>query len=258
MVTHAGFTTMIDAQQRHMLVNAASRVLQFASPSFDASVFEMSMALGTGACLVIPHREDMVGDSLVTTLKHARITHATLPPAVLPGLSPENLDDLECLTVAGEACPGPIVDIWSRGRRMVNAYGPTETTVWATASGALSGAGTPPIGTALEGTRVLVLDDELRPVGPGGTGELYISGPGLARGYHNRPALTASRFVAEPGGAPGSRMYRTGDVAQVLPDGQLEFRGRSDDQVKLRGFRIELGEIESALLDIPGIGQAAH
>ena len=257
MVTHAGFTTMIDAQQRHMLVNAASRVLQFASPSFDASVFEMSMALGTGACLVIPHREGMVGDSLVTTLKHARITHATLPPAVLPGLSPENLDDLECLTVAGEACPGPIVDIWSRGRRMVNAYGPTETTVWATASGALSGAGTPPIGTALEGTRVLVLDDELRPVGPGGTGELYISGPGLARGYHNRPALTASRFVAEPGGAPGSRMYRTGDVAQVLPDGQLEFRGRSDDQVKLRGFRIELGEIESALLDIPGIGQAA-
>ena len=257
MVTHVGLTNMIDGQRRHMQVNSASRVLQFASPNFDASVFETAMALGTGACLVIPPRHEMLGEALVTTLKNAGITHATLPPAVLPGLSPESLDELECLIVAGEACPGPIVDQWSRGRLMLNAYGPTETTVWATVSGRLSGSEAPPIGRPIEGTRTLVLDDELRPVGPGGMGELYIAGPGLARGYHDRPGLTASRFVAALEGAPGERMYRTGDIVQILPDGQLTFCGRSDDQVKLRGFRIELGEVEAALLNVPGVKQAA-
>ncbi|MBO4138578.1 amino acid adenylation domain-containing protein [Micromonospora tulbaghiae] len=256
VVTHAGLPSFTRAVVTGFDVDESSRVLQFSSPSFDASVLELCAAFGAGAALVVPSPGPLVGDDLATVLVDQRVTHALIPPAALAGLPDVAPPVLRTLVVGGDACGEDLVARFAPGRRMVNAYGPTEITVAATLSAPLvPGAGAPPIGTPIAGARTYVLDRFLRPVPPGVAGELYVAGPGLARGYLDRPGLTADRFVADPSGEPGGRMYRTGDLVRWRSDGALEFVGRADAQVKIRGFRVEPGEIEAVLARHPAVAQ---
>ncbi|MFJ9648260.1 amino acid adenylation domain-containing protein [Streptomyces sp. NPDC101206] len=253
-VTHAGMANLVAVQVDRFAIDARSRVLQFASPSFDASVSELFTALLTGAALVLVPDGDPLS---ALTDPELRITHATVPPSALAAVAEPDAP-LATLVVAGEACPPGLVARWARGRRMINAYGPTEATVCATMSEPLTPSDSvAPIGRPVAGARAYVLDGVLRPVPPGVVGELYVAGAGLARGYLRRPGLTAGRFVADPFGPSGSRMYRTGDLARWRADGLLEFAGRADGQVKVRGFRVELGEVETVLAACPGVAHAA-
>ena len=255
VVSHQGVANLAAFMVATLAVTPASRVAQLLSLSFDMSLLELLSALSSGASLILPPPGQLSGDALADTLRELRVSHAVVAPAALTGAAPESLPELECLVVGGEALPGEIVAEWSAGRRLFNAYGPTETSVCTTISGPLSGSGAPPIGGPNWNVRAYVLDGRLAPVPPGVAGELYLAGPGLARGYLNQAGLTAQRFVACPFGA-GERMYRTGDLVRWRDDGELEYLGRVDQQVKVRGFRIEPGEIEAVLAAQPGVDQA--
>ncbi|MGH3825003.1 MAG: amino acid adenylation domain-containing protein, partial [Pseudonocardiaceae bacterium] len=261
VVTHAGLAGFAAAEAEHFQVGPGDRVLQFASPSFDASVLELCLLLPAGAALVVAPPGPMLGEELAEVLERHHVTHALIPPVALATVPEEiaatGLPEFRTVIVGGEACTEELVTRWAPGRRMINAYGPTESTVVATWSDALSPGGAPPIGRPIANTRTYVLDGQLRPVPVGVPGELYLAGAGLARGYLHRPGLTAQRFMANPFGPPGSRMYRTGDLVRWTVAGELLFVGRADEQVKIRGFRIELGEIESVLAGHPDVSQVA-
>jgi amino acid adenylation domain-containing protein len=259
LLHHRGAANLSAAQLRLLSPDSSSRVLQFSSLSFDASVFDLLMALLSGAELHLATPDELLpGPGLRDLLERRRITHLTLPPSALAALPHAELPDLRVLVVAGEALPEELVARWARpGRRLFNAYGPTEATVWVSAAECRVGGGKPLIGRPIANARAYVLDAGLRAQPEGAAGELYVGGAGVGRGYLNRPGLTAERFVPDPfSGEAGARLYRTGDVARWR-GGELEYLGRVDGQVKVRGYRVELGEVEAVLASHPGVREAA-
>lgn len=259
-VTHAGVANMAAVQIDRFGVDAGCRMAQLASWSFDAAMSEMCTALLSGATLVLPPPGTVpAGEPLARWIEQSKLSHVQLTPTVLGTLPDDALAGVGTLVVGGEACPGELAERWSAGRRMINTYGPTEAadTVTLADCGPAEGAAVAPIGRPVPRVGAYVLDATLEPVADGATGELYVTGAGLARGYLGRPALTAERFLACPFGEPGERMYRTGDLVRRRADGQLEFLGRADHQVKIRGVRVELAEIEAAVTALPAVARAA-
>ncbi|MBB5855616.1 amino acid adenylation domain-containing protein [Amycolatopsis umgeniensis] len=258
LVTHSGLVNLGYAHIERMAVTSSSRILQLSAIGFDAMVSELYMSLLAGAALVLPGAASMPPKvTLGDAIRQAGITHLTVSPSVLA--SEDDLPDtLRTVLTGGEALTAALVDRWSPGRRVIQAYGPTETTICSTMSAPLSPGhdGAVPLGGPIHNVRHYLLDAFLQPVPPGVTGELYITGVGLARGYLGRFGLTSERFVASPF-APGERMYRSGDLFRWDPDGQLKFVGRVDAQVKVRGYRVEPAEIEAVLSEHPGAAQVA-
>ncbi|MCP4654976.1 MAG: amino acid adenylation domain-containing protein, partial [bacterium] len=258
LLAHRGVCEMAAALAQRYDVTASSRVLLWASLSFDAAVAEIFTTLLAGGTLCLATAEDLLpGPDLVRFLRNCEVTNLTLVPSALQAMPAAELPALRSLVVAGEACRGEIVAPWVRGRRLVNAYGPTEATVCTTAGRIIDPGGSPSIGRPVAASRVYVLDRHLAPTPIGVPGELAIGGAALARGYLGRPELTAARFLPDPcSGGAGERLYRSGDLVRFLPGGELEFLGRIDQQVKIRGFRIELGEIEAVLDTHPGVRES--
>ncbi|MGW4380375.1 non-ribosomal peptide synthetase [Kitasatospora sp. NPDC004531] len=256
-VPHDGVRDLAATQAAVLNAGPGDRVLQWASISFDAAFWDITLALLSGAALVMAPAEDLLpGQPLWNTLLKHSVTHAVLPPVALSETDAENVLLGGTVMSTGDSCTPTLVRKWARDRRMFNGYGPTEVTVGATVGGPVREGGDVGIGVPWVGNRVRVLDERLRPVPAGAEGELYIAGSGLARGYLDRFPATAVKFVADPFGPPGSRMYRTGDRGRRGADGELYFAGRADGQVKLRGFRVELGEIETRLAAHPAVDVA--
>ena len=250
LLHHRGACNLAALQKQKFETGPGSRILQFASLSFDAATWEFLMALLSGSALVLTSGQTITdAQALVNFLAEQKITTITLPPSVLAVWPDTKLPQLRTIITAGEAVSGELVKKWGVDRSFFNAYGPTETTVCATmhrCQGEYPSA--PPIGTANPNFKTYVLDSQLNPVPIGIPGELCVSGTGIARGYYRQPAMTAEKFIPNPfGTVNGDRLYRTGDLVRMSSDGNLEFMGRIDHQVKVRGFRIELGEIEAAL-----------
>ncbi|MFD8887169.1 amino acid adenylation domain-containing protein [Streptomyces erythrochromogenes] len=245
-------------------------VLHFARPTVDVAVEQVLTALSAGACIVVPQEQLLAPAALLELLDAEGVTVANLAAGYFQEVVAALREDarpprtLRLMISGSDRLYPDAADRWraATGVPLLNAYGPTETVVTATvhepAGPAAGEADTVPIGRPLGGRRAYVLDDRLRPVEPGASGELYLGGPVLASGYHGRPGLTAGRFVADPFAAePGARMYRTGDVVRRSGTyAPLEFVGRTDHQVKIRGYRVEPGEIEQALAGHPDVAAA--
>jgi amino acid adenylation domain-containing protein len=261
LVEHAGMSNTAFEVVRQWAITPQDRVLQFASPMFDASIAEVAFALVSGAALVIAPREVTLDPpQLLELLRREHVTVAAFPPAYLSALERADLSPLRVLATAGESANPSDVAHYSRKLAYANLYGPTETSICVTIFNLAPGDSCPgdriPIGKPLAHTEVYILDEDLRPMPVGAEGEIYVAGVNLGRGYLSRPDLTAERFISNPF-REGERMYRTGDLGRLLPDGNIEYLGRRDTQVKIRGCRVELGEIESVLKLHPAVADAA-
>jgi acyl-coenzyme A synthetase/AMP-(fatty) acid ligase len=237
--------------------------------AFDSAVAAVFGTLARGGALHLPEPgAEADGWALARIVEERQIDSLLALPSVyellLDCATSGQLDSLRSVTVAGERCP-PGLPARSRREvpeaRFTNEYGPAEMTVWSTAwrapeDGVLD-LDTVPIGRPIRGVRADVLDASGQPVPVGTPGELYLAGPTMARGYHEQPELTEAAFLPDPSGPVGSRRYRTGDLVRLRPDGELEFLGRADRQVKIRGHRVEPGEVEEALCRHPGVRHAA-
>ncbi|NLE78061.1 MAG: non-ribosomal peptide synthase/polyketide synthase, partial [Rhodococcus sp.] len=258
VLTHDGIPSLVATAQERMRLAAGSVVMQFASVGFDVAVFELAMALCTGSRLVIvPDEARVAGPELTDFMAHHQVSHAILPPSLMAALPHGCLVPEGCTVLVGtETVPPELIGKWASRLNLLAAYGLTEVTVNNTLWQAEPvWNSVVPIGIPDPNEQVYILDARLAPVPPGIAGELYIAGRGLARGYLGRPDLTVSRFVANPFGT--ARMYRTGDRARWRRDGNIDFLGRVDEQVKVRGFRIELGEVIAALGAHPKVKQSA-
>lgn len=255
LVPHKGLGNLTEDKIRTCKVQPNSRILQFFSLSFDASIPELVMALGSGAALHLGTPEDLLpGPALLQLLREQAITHITLPPSALAVLPAIELPALQMVLVGGEAPSAELIAQWSKGRLFINAYGPTETTVNASMVECGNDGQTIPTVRPAANKQLYILDQHLQPVPIGVPGELHIGGVGLARGYLNRPEKTAETFITNPfSNEPGNRLYKTGDLACYLSDGHIKLLGRLDHQVKFRGFRIEPGEIEALLTQHLGV-----
>jgi amino acid adenylation domain-containing protein len=257
-VTYRGLDTFVRALAG-LGLRSGGLGLNAVSPAFDGWLWCTLLYLvhGQGVALV-----DLSLDGLRRAADAGRepvpagLRTASLTPSLLAAHGGA-LAGAETVVVAGEQCPAALAERFSRGRRLLNVYGPTEVTIAATWADSERGDDVSAIGRPLPDYRAYVLDDELVPVAEGTEGELYLGGPAVARGYRNRPGLTAARFLPDPFQGGGARMYRTGDVVVRRPGGELEYRGRRDDQVKVRGHRIELGEVERVAAELPEVVAAA-
>lgn len=259
VVTGRGLAALATEIRASYALESSSVLAHFASPSFDTSIVEMLAAAVSGAALAIVPPDVVGGSELADVLETRAVTDLLITPSALATLPPDRLPELRSVLAGGEACPPALARRWiTSGRRFRCAYGPTETTCSVTITAALTDADVRhrvPIGGNMPAVQSLVLDHRLRPQPVGAIGELFIAGPSLARGYRSA-SMTAQRFLPNPWGAPGSRMYRTGDLVCRRPDGGLDFRGRTDDQLKLRGFRVEPGEIDTVVRGLAGVENA--
>jgi len=258
LLQHGGFVNMILDQIRTFGITPVDRCLLFSSFSFDGAMSEIFLALHSGARLVIARREQTADPELFSRLlEETGTTVATLPPVYLNALraTGASLDPLRIIITAGEAAIADDVVHYARKKTLFNAYGPTEASVCSAIHRfdfMRPYHGSIPIGAPMANSELLLLDDQQQLVPFGVTGEICVAGPGLARGYLNKPELTAAAFIAHPF-KNGQRLYRSGDLGRRLADGAVEFLGRRDDQVKVRGFRIECGEVERVLLKHPDL-----
>jgi amino acid adenylation domain-containing protein len=258
LIEHRSLCNLTNALIQIFGVQIGSRVLQFSSLSFDAATADIFIALCSGATLYLVSREIVTSPSaLIQELGDQSITLLKIPASVLGHFSAHQLPALHTLSVGGDICSPEVVAQWSKDRCFFNAYGPTESTICATVFEYTGGYHKLPIGRPIANTQVYILDQNLQPTPIGVLGELHISGVGLSRGYLNLPELTTKKFIPNPfSSESNSRLYKTGDLARYLPDGNIEYLGRIDNQVKIRGFRIELGEIEAVLVQHPEVREA--
>ncbi|MFC6019994.1 amino acid adenylation domain-containing protein, partial [Plantactinospora solaniradicis] len=260
-VAHRGVVNLAEVMRPVLGVDQGVVALQFASFSFDAAVLDVVVTLAAGGTLAIASTEERTDpEALSRMIRSAGVSVASVVPSLLAVLDPEAVPGVGNWVLGAERLTAELASRWTARSRVWNTYGPTEATVITTAVPLPTVKATdaaPPIGRPIGNTQVYVLDEFLRPVPPGVTGELYVAGPQLARGYIARAGLTAERFVACPytDGSDGGRMYRSGDLARWTSDGQLLFAGRVDEQVKIRGFRVEPGEVEAVLAGHESVGR---